>query len=410
MIRNLTTTLIFTLMTFAALGVTASEPTVIDTDVFPVGQPILMATEDGDRLIAVTGRLRNLRWGFSLHVSADGGSTWDKTYDEVWSEGFTEVDAVSYGDSVYVAQIDSWASGSSEYWDLNVQRFDSSGVRDTTFGGSGRVSINHPAAEVSDVSLVAQNGYLEVFWIADSTLHHSYLSISGGSGPVTHSDIGTVIAYGSLDAVAMTGQNFHFFAAFRGASNQLTGWRWTFGVGSGTVDITPETNLYPETEDVSVSSFGSRVQVVVGSPFDSNPTEVHSMWSDDDALSWNQEVLATGWDGVGIHVWSPSAVMGSGQTVATVMIKDDNAGLAEWAHLERAHGGSWTPSPQIFSPDTDFIGTPMGLCWAPEGGFMAVYYSNQPESSAVYFVKLPQVMRTGFEDGDLDAWSVVVGQ
>ena len=95
------------------------------------------------------------------------------------------------------------------------------------------------ATSIEDVSLVVRQGYLEIFWIGDNVLRHSYVSVPSASSGVGHSNIGSVTAYGSLDAVAMNGDNFDFFAAFKGAGLELTGWRWKLGVGSGTVDITP---------------------------------------------------------------------------------------------------------------------------------------------------------------------------
>ena len=385
------------------------EPIIVDSGVFPAGQPILMADEDSNRLFSVTGRLDGGYWGFALYVSDDAGGSWNKTYDEVWSEGYTHADAVLEEDSVYVSQIDSWSSGNTEYFDLTVQRFDSNGNRDASFGGSGTVSVSGTTTfEISDVSLVAGAGYLEVFWIQDHLLRHSYLAIPSASSGVYHSNIGAVTAYGSLDAVAMSGSSTDFFAAFLGEGLQLRGWRWTFGVGHGLVDITPEMDLYPENEDVTVSSFGDYVEVVVATPYYEPETRVYSMWSSNDAVSWHQEDVAWATIVFDRHVWDPSVVTGPEGSILTYQVKDDLTGSDKFYKKVREHGGEWSGS-EVLTSNTGFIGTPMGLCWSAGSGFTAAFYSNNPAASTVNFVRLQGLFSDGFEGGDLSAWSAAVG-
>ncbi len=411
MIRNLTALIVTILivLTASTLPAETAEHRVITADNFPVAQPILMASDDGMHLYSVTGHWDNPGWGYALHVSSDNGTTWDTTYENYQGQEIMPFDAVFYGNAVYVARIDQWASGTTTNYELIIQRFDIDGVRDTSFGTTGYLSISgQTTSTIADVSLIAGYDALEVFWIEDNTLRHSYCLLPTGTG-LTHSNIGSTVAYGSLDAVAMTGTNAHFFAAFKGSGNKLVGWKWKFNEGAGVVNITPDEDLYPEWETVTVSAYGTRVEVVVSSPWDSNPTEVYAMTSTDECLNWDQQTIALGWDGVGIHMQSASVVIGPDQSVVTLMIKDDNASTEEWAYLERQHGGNWSPAPIVFTPSTDFIGTPMGMSWSPEGGFRAAYYSNNPLSSIVYLVRMPQLMRTGFEEGDFSQWSSVVG-
>ncbi len=410
MTRNLTTLVIASLIVLSAATVPALDHRVVTADDFPIGDPILLAADDGSHMYTVTGHYDNPGWGFALNVSSDGGWTWTETYNNYQGEADFRLDAIFYDNSVYIARIDSWTDGATTNYELTVQRFDIDGVRDTAFGTNGIVSVSgQTTSPLADVSLNAAAGYMEVFWIKSNLLHHSYFSVSGGSTTPIDSGIPAITAIGSLDSAIMSGTSTDLFAAFKNGSGELTGWKWKLGVGWGLVDITPDTDLFPEGETVTVSSYGARVEVVVGSTYDSNPTRVHEMWSDDDALTWNQEVLALGWDGVGIHVVEPSVAIGPDQTVVTFMLKDDTAGTEEWGWVERQHGENWSSSPVVFSPDTGFIGTTMGMAWTPNGGFMTSYFSNNPLSSLLYFVKLPQLMRTGFEDGDFGQWSDVVG-
>lgn len=386
-----------------------SDPVIIDSGVFPAGQPILVARDDGSRLYAVTGRLASPYWGFAFYVSSNGGASWTKTYDQVWSDDFTRVDAVLEGDAVYVGQIDSWSSGSTEYFDLTVQRFDADGVRDASFGGSGTVTVSGTTTlEISDVALVAGAGYLEVFWVQENLLRHSYMVIPSVSTGVHHSDLNPVTVFGSLDAVIMSGASTDFFVAFLGEGLQLRGWRWTLGAGQAIVDITPSTDLYPEYEEVTVSSFGEHVEIVVATPFDDPLTKVYSMWSNDDAVTWNQQLITAGSAASGLHVWDPSVVTGAEGSVLTYQVKEDDAGLEWFRMTTREHGSPWSGSGDL-TADTDFIGTPMGLSWSAGAGFTGVYYSNDPVSSTVNFIRLNDLFRDGFESGDLGAWSSMVG-
>ena len=410
MTRSLTTLAMTCLIALSAATLPALDHRVVTADNFPIGDPILLSADDGIHHYSVTGHYDNPGWGFVLNVSEDGGWTWTETYNNYQGQDHFHFDAVFGNGSVYVARIDSWDGASGEEYELLVQRFDIDGVRDATFGGTGTVSISGQTTSVlADVSLIANAGYLEVFWIKDSTLQHSYFSISGGSTQVTHSSLPATTAIGSLDAVAMSGQTTSFFAAFKDGSGELKGWRWKSGVGSATIDITPDEDLFPEWEAITVSSYGDRVSVVTANPYDSNPTKVFEMWSDDDGISWNQDLLALGWDGVGIHMWDPTVVVGSDQTVVTFSVKDDSMSTEKFGWVERQHGEHWSPSPIIFTHDTDWVGSTMGMCWSPEGGFMASYFSKNPIANLVYFVKMPQLMRTGFEDGDLGQWSSVSG-
>ncbi len=51
----------------------------------------------------------------------------------------------------------------------------------------------------------------------------------------------------------------------------------------------------------------------------------------------------------------------------------------------------------------------MGLCWTPKGGYLGLYYSNNPLTSLIIFVKLPQLMRSSFDEGEFSGSSSVVG-
>jgi len=408
--RNLKTLVLFTLIAISAAMATALEQRVITADNFPVDDPILLSAGDGSHLYSVTGHYDDPGWGFAVNVSTDGGWTWSETYNNYQGENHFHFDAVFSDNAVYVARIDSWTDLGVEKYELIIQRFDINGTRDTSFGGSGWISISGQTTSVlSDVSLVAERGFLDVFWIKDSTLHHSYLSISGGSTTPVDSGLPATTATGSLDAVAMSGQSTDFFAAFRNGSGELVGWRWKANVGTATIDITPDEDIYPEWESVTVASYGSRVSVVVGLPYDSSPTKIQELWSDDDAITWNQEVLATGWDDVNIHVVEPSVAVGPNQTVVTYMVKDDTASTEEWGYMARANDGEWTTPLSMLTSSTDFVGSTMGMCWSSEGGFTASYFSADPLSCLVYFVKLPQLMLSGFEQGDFKGWSQVIG-
>jgi len=411
--RNLITLVTLALIAFSAPSLMALNHRVVTADDIPIGDPILMAGEDGSHMYTVTGHYDSPGFGFALHVSTDSGWTWTETYHNYQGQGPTGFrwDAVLDSSGVYIARIDNWSEGgSATYYELTIQHFDIEGVRDTSFGGNGTVSVSgQTTSTLGDVSLIANAGYMEVFWIKDNLLRHSYFSISGGSTTPIDSGIPAITATGSLDSTIMSGDTTDLFAAFKNGSGELTGWSWEYGVGWGLIDITPDEDLYPEWEAVTVSSYGNRVEVVVASPYDSNPTEIHELWSDDDTLTWNQEVLGLGWDGVGIHVYDPTVVIGPDQTVVTFMVKDDTLSTEEWGWVERQHGENWSPSPMLFTPSTNYIGATMGMAWTPEGGFMTSYWSKNPIPNLLYFVKMPQVMRTGFEDGDFDEWSEVVG-
>lgn len=406
--RNLITLIIFTLVMIPATRLPAFTQRLVDVDTSPIGQPILLASDDGSHFYTVNGHWDNPGWGFALHVSSDGGWTWSKTYENYQGQDHFNFDADFGAGTVYVARIDSWNVGASDYYELSVQRFDADGNRDTSFANTGMLSVSGQTTDViSDVSLIAEDDMLQIFWISNDQLKHSSCRYDGIF--LGHTNIGSTTAYGSLDAVRMAGDNTDFFLAFKGSGNELKGWRWTENVGLGLVDITPDTDLYPEWEDVTVSAYGRRVEVVVGSPYNSNPTEVHELSSDDDALSWTQNVLATGWDSVGLQMVSPSVVIGPGQTVSTFLFKDDNENTSEWAWLQRSHGENWTSSGHIFTSDTDFIGRSMGLCRSADGGYLGLFYSNNPLASQIIFVKLPQLMRSSFDEGDFSGWSGVVG-
>ncbi len=410
--RNLITLVTLALIAFSAPTLMALNHRVVGADDLPIGDPILMASEDGSHMYTVTGHYDSPGFGITLHVSSDSGENWTETYHNYQGQGPTgfRFDAVLDVSGVYIARIDNWSEGSTTYYELSIQRFDIEGVRDASFGGNGHVSVSgNTTAGLADVSLIAKSGYMEVFWIKNNLLQHSYFSISGGSTTPINSGIPTITAIGSLDSAIMSGDSTDLFAVFKNGSGELTAWGWEYGVGWGLIDITPDENLYPEWQTVTVSSYGNRVEVVVGTNYDSDPTKIHELWSDDDALTWNQEVLGLGWDGVGIHVVEPSVVIGPDQTVVTFMVKDDTLSTEEWGYVERQHGEHWSPSPMLFTPSTNYIGSTMGMAWTPKGGFMTSYWSNETINSLIYFVKLPQLMRTGFEDGDFDEWSEVVG-
>jgi len=410
MTRTLTILILSILTVLSTTTMYALEQRVITADNFPIGDPVLLSADDGSHMYSVTGHYDDPGWGYALNVSSDSGQTWSETYSNYQGENDFHFDAVFGEGSVYIARIDSWTAASGKKYELMVQRFNIDGVRDTSFGGSGYVSISgQTTSNLADVSLVASEGYLEIFWIKDWVLHHSYFSISGGSTTPVDSQLPAVTAIGALDAVVMTRQATDFFAAFKNGAGELVGWRWKLGAGASVIDITPDEDIYPEWETVTVAAYGERVSVVVGSTYDTNPTLIQELWSDDDAFTWNQEVVATGFDGGGVHVVEPTVAVGPDQVVITIMVKDDNVSNEEWAYMARRHGGDWTTPMRLFTSSTDFLGSTMGLCWSPEGGFTGSFFSADPLSYIVYYVRMPQLMRTGMEDGDFSPWSVVVG-
>ena len=385
------------------------EAVTVDTGLSLVGRPVVMANDSGTKLAIVTGRLVAGLWGITVHFSDDGGNGWSKTHDSVWSEEYTDPDAVWYGDSIYVAGINRWNSEGTDYAALSVQRFDDSGQPDLAFGGSGRVNVSGISTDpIADVALVARNGYLEVFWIAAERLRHSYLLISDPSAGVSHSDIGTVEAAGNLDAVSPEGVATDFFVAFSVPDGELWGWRWDLSAGQAVIDITPHTALHPGNDSVVVSSSGGRIEVMSAPPYDPSLTEIDSVWSDDGGVTWSQNKAALGWDDNGLHVLSPSVVVGPGQTIVTYQIIDDVTEASIWRFQDRLHGGKWSDEVDL-TFDTDYIGDPMGLGWTPGAGYFGAYLSHQPSFGSLIFVRFPHLMGDGFDLGDFRNWSAVVG-
>ena len=88
-------------------------------------------------------------------------------------------------------------------------------------------------------------------------------------------------------------------------------------------------------------------------PYDPSLTEIDSVWSDDGGVTWSQNKAALGWDAIGLHVLSPSVVVGPGQTIFTYQIIDDVTEASVWRFQDRLHGGKWSDEVDL-TFDTDY--------------------------------------------------------
>jgi len=337
-----------------------------------------------------------------VHISTDGGSTWDDTYTWQSPAGHfvVDVDCSVVAGYLYVVYVSGDEPGRA-----TVRRFSAlDGTVDAGYGSTTPLDSAHAVEEVVLVSNAdgGNNSFLRLAAItSDGAVHLFTTDRDGGVGTTPWQGTATLVndAWCGLDATYAEGHAGVFlYLAYVDFSNRVWVSRWAGG------DRVHVGNLHNQgCVPVRISAYGETVLVA----FEDN----HDQWSGSHAEYRISEDEGDTWSG---------GILGEADTdvdlrAVDVTLRKGRGGLAVWGrdgwlddHLySRAlHPGSpgpWT-SADITSSDQLEGLLSVRVEPLPDGGW-AILRAAASVGTWVEIERAPLLFLDGLERGDMSPWS-----